>query len=102
MVEKKSKDFFKMANSIQIYLIQEDHSNDRREKIANILSSNNSYNIHIPSIEYNPTVTDCVNSESTSKKSESHYEAYQIGWCLLDSKTLRPKRVPKEVQALFL
>ena len=23
-------------------------------------------------------------------------------WCLLDSKTLRPKRVPKEVQALFL
>jgi len=23
-------------------------------------------------------------------------------WCLLDSKTFRPKRVPKEIQALFL
>jgi hypothetical protein len=79
-----------MVNYIQIYLIQEDHSNDRREKIAHTLSSNNRYNLHIPNIEYNPISVHSIDKGSTSKKSESHYEAYQIGWCLLDSKEKYP------------
>jgi hypothetical protein len=78
-----------MADSIHIYLIQEDPSEDLRKQVAKYFSSTH-YNVHVPNIEYNPLTVDDVEKGSTSRKSEAHYEAYQIGWCLLDAKERYP------------
>jgi hypothetical protein len=68
--------------SIVVYIVQDNPRLDRRTVVKSFFRSD-IYTVVLPSIDYNP-------QKESVRSVEAHYEAYQMGWCLLDAKEQYP------------
>jgi len=71
-----------MEGKVVVYVIHDEHHEDRRSKIRNIFKKRD-FHVLFPEIPYKD-----VDMEVDGKRYELYerHEAYQVGWCLADAK----------------